>query len=69
MDEVAPYRRAAQQLRKLGVGEQPVGIPRCPVGIVAVRDPKDDVVRLGGLVQEIGDAGVVRHAPILSGQF
>src|SRR6266516_1115356 len=53
--EVAPHRRLAELLRELGEAQQPVRIPGGPVGIVAVRDPVDDVVRLGGLVQELGD--------------
>jgi hypothetical protein len=40
-------------LRKLGEREEPVGVPRRPVVIVAVDDPVDDVVRLGGFVEKV----------------
>ena len=56
MNEVAADRRRTEQLGKLGEPDQPVGVPRRPVRVVAVRDPVDDVVRLGGLVEQVGDA-------------
>jgi hypothetical protein len=55
VDEMAADGRAAEQLRQLREGEEPVGVPGRPVGIVAVDDPIDDVVRLGGFVEKIRD--------------
>ena len=53
VDEVAAGW-PAQELGELGEIEQPVGVPGGPVGIVAVGDPVDDMVRLGRLVQQLG---------------
>src|SRR5262249_14828571 len=61
MDEVAADGRGAEQLRELRVCKEPVGVPRRPVGIVAVDDPEDDVVGLGRFVQQIGNRGDVVH--------
>src|SRR5581483_9564175 len=60
--EVRADGRAAEELRELREAEQPVRIPRGPVGIVAVGDSVDGVVRLGGLVQERRDAVVTAHS-------
>jgi hypothetical protein len=53
--EVAPHRRGAEEIGQLRVVEQPVGVEARPVGILAVGDAVDDVVRLGNLVQERAD--------------
>jgi len=58
MDEVAAHGLHAQQLRKLGEVQQPVGVPGGPVRVISVGDPVDDVVRLGRFVEELGE----RHA-------
>src|SRR5207248_10262387 len=56
-DELAANGRSAQELRKLGELDQPVRVPRRPVGIVAFDDPVDAVMRLTGLLQERCDVG------------
>ena len=61
VDEVAAHGLRAEELRQLGETQKPVGVPRGPVGVLSVCDPPDDVVRLGGLVQDVGDACGVGH--------
>jgi len=36
----------------LGQVEEPVGVPRCPVWIIAVDDAVDEVMGLAGLAQK-----------------
>ena len=67
MDEVTPDGCPAEECPELRVIQEPVGIPRGPVGVVAVDDPPDDVVRLGRFVQERRDRGGVGHSPLLLG--
>src|SRR5207237_8691221 len=55
VDELAPDGPLAEEVRQLRVVEQPVGVPRRPVGIVPVDDPVHDVVGLRRLVQQVGD--------------
>src|SRR5205823_12804266 len=51
-----------EELRQLWQVEQPVRVPRSPVGIVAVHDPVDKMVCLAGLVQQRGDLfGAISH--------
>lgn len=52
--ELAPDRRASQQLRQLRQVDKPVGVPGCPVRVVPVDDPIHDVVRLARLMKEGG---------------
>ena len=54
---------APEELWELGEAKQPVGVPGSPVGVVAVDDAIDDVVRFGCLVEELGDLVGV-HAPL-----
>jgi len=54
--QVTADRARAEGLRQLGEIQQPVRIPRRPVGILAVGDPEDDVVRLRSLVEKLCDA-------------
>jgi hypothetical protein len=44
-----------ENVRQLGEVQQPGRVPRGPVGVVAVGDAIDRVVRLGGFVQELGE--------------
>src|SRR5581483_4487579 len=62
VDEMAADGGSPEQLRQLGVREEPVRIPGRPVRIVAVGDPIDEMVGLCRLVQEIRDACGFRHA-------
>src|SRR5947209_6321301 len=55
VDELTSDRRASQQLGQLGQLSEPAGVPRRPVGVLAVGDAVDDVVGLRGLVQEPRD--------------
>src|SRR5262245_9223220 len=67
MDEMTANRHGAEQFGKLGQPEQPVRVPRCPVRVGAVGDQVDDVVRLGRLVEQVCDAGVIGgHDPIIA---
>jgi len=62
--EVAAHRLRCELAGKLGESQQPVGVPGGPVRVVPVDDPVDEVVRLGGLVEEVGDpahATSIRH--------
>lgn len=60
MDEVAPNRARAEKIRELGEVEEPVRVPRRPIRVVAVGDPVDRVVRLGRLVEQLGDPSLGR---------
>ena len=60
--ELAADGPRAEDLRQLGVLDQPVRVPRRPVGVIAVDDAEHEVVRLAGLLQQRGDpAGAVIH--------
>jgi len=48
---MAAHRWLAEQCRKLGVVDQPVGIPAGPIRVVTIDDPVDDVVCLCCFVQ------------------
>jgi hypothetical protein len=50
IDELASYRRSAEDLRQLGQTNQPVRIPRRPVGVVAVDDSINEVMRFASLM-------------------
>ena len=65
VDEVTAHGARAEECAELGEVEQPVRVPGRPVGVVPVDDPVDDVVRLGGLVEQLGDPGgvLLRHGP------
>ena len=52
MDEPAPDGPPSEQIGQFREIQQPFGIPRRPVRVVAVDDSIDDVMRLGRLVQE-----------------
>jgi hypothetical protein len=54
--ELAAHRLHPELVRKLRQLEQPVRVPGRPVRVVAFDDSVDDVMRLGGLVQQLGDA-------------
>src|SRR5262249_40816915 len=59
--EVASHGTLTEQVWKLRQVEQPVRVPRRPVRIVPVRDPVDEVVLLGRLLEECRD-GLSVHA-------
>lgn len=52
--EITPHRAGPEHVRELGVVVEPVRVPGGPVGVVAGRDPADDVVGLGCFVEELG---------------
>ncbi len=59
MDEIAPNRLAAEQIRQFGMIEKPIRVPGSPVRVVAVDDAVHDVVRLPCLVEKVGDGHAV----------
>ena len=64
--ELAANRRGSQDLWQLGQVQQPVCIPRCPIGIIAVDDPIDEVMGLAGLVEQCGNScGTVVHGDLV----
>lgn len=66
MHEVAANGCTAEDIGKLGVREQPVGVQGGPVVVSAIGDAVDDVVNLAGLVKEITDSvGAVVHPTTL----
>jgi hypothetical protein len=69
--QLAAYRRRPQYLGQLGQLEQPLGVPRRPVRVVAVDDAIYDVMRLAGLVKESGSAGgvIVHGLSLANGSF
>ena len=54
MHESAPYGCRTQTRWKFGKVEQPVGVPRGPVGVFAVDDAIHDVMGFGSLVEKLG---------------
>lgn len=62
--QLTAYRCGPEDLWQLGQLQEPVGVPRSPIRIVAVDDPVDEVVRLPRFVQEGRDAcRTVIHRP------
>src|SRR5204863_5515939 len=47
---------------ELGEREQPVGVPGRPVGVVAVDDSVDDMMCLGGFVEQVRDVVCAHEA-------
>src|SRR2546421_9492399 len=60
--QLAPDGAVAEDVGKLGEGDQPVRVPGRPVRIIAIDDPVDPVVRLPRLVKQRGDSlGALVH--------
>ena len=52
--ELAPNRPCSQNLGEFRQADEPVGVPRCPIWIVAVDYPVHEVVDFARLVKEGG---------------
>jgi hypothetical protein len=70
VDETASNRLRRKQRREFRQLREPVGIPRSPVVVNAIGDPKDLMMRLGDFVEQIADLSdhrIIRHGSSFAG--